>query len=128
MKKYLLGDKDGIFGKIGVDGIITDNAPENFLTNLEIPILNHTNIFKNEILSGTIMPFLNAHYGAHRNLYIQHSITHQKGAVEWTKPVFDKSYVIRTAENIGNSCRITNILHLYNSELCWFSTSLCPVF
>lgn len=82
MKKYLMGEKDGIFGKIGVDGIITDYAPENFLTNLEIPILNHTNVFKNEILSGTIMPFLNAHYGAQRNLYIQHSITQRNGTVE----------------------------------------------
>lgn len=68
MKKYLMGEKDGIFGKIGVNGIMTDNTPENFLTNLEIPMLNHTNIFKDEILSGIIMPFLNAHYGVHHNL------------------------------------------------------------
>lgn len=68
MKKYLMGEKDGIFGKIGVNGIMTDNTPENFLTNLEIPMLNHTNIFKDEILSGIIMPFFNAHYGVHHNL------------------------------------------------------------
>ena len=78
MKKYLMGEKDGIFGKIGVDGISTDSSPENFLTNLEIPMLNHTNIFKDNILSGTIMPFLNSHCGVNRNLYAQHLSHSQK--------------------------------------------------
>lgn len=68
MKKYIMGEKDGIFGKIDVDGIMMDNAPEKIITNLEIPMLNHTNIFKDEILFGIIMPFLNAHYRTHHNL------------------------------------------------------------
>jgi len=78
MKKYLMCEKDGIFGKIGVDGISTDSSPENFLTNLEIPMLNHTNIFKDSILSGIIMPFLNSHCDVNRNLYAQHLSHSQK--------------------------------------------------
>lgn len=59
IKKYLMMEHDGIFGRIGYEGIIeTDSVI--FIKNKEVNMANHCNIFKDEILDGTIMPFLNA--------------------------------------------------------------------
>lgn len=63
LKRWIMRDKDGIFGKIGVTGIDTKNTPDGLITNKEIEILNHCNVFKDEILTGVIMPFLNSNEG-----------------------------------------------------------------
>ena len=52
-------EHDGIFGRIGYEGIIETDSVE-FIKNKEVNMANHCNIFKDEILDGTIMPFLNA--------------------------------------------------------------------
>lgn len=71
IKKYIMGDRDGIFGKIGVTGITRDDQPENLITNKQIEILNHCNVFKDEIISGVIMPFINSNLGICRDEFTQ---------------------------------------------------------
>ena len=64
IKKYVMGERDEIFGKIGYTGIKEPDTPINYIKNKEVGMLNHCNVFKDEILEGVIMPFLNANHGA----------------------------------------------------------------
>lgn len=71
-KKYIMREKDGIFGRIGYTGIKEPGHIANYITNKEVSMINHCNIFKDEILEGVIMPFLNANQGVcHREFMKQ---------------------------------------------------------
>ena len=63
IKENLMRERDGIFGKIGYTGIKELELPDNYIKNKEVGMLNHCNVFKDEILEGVIMPFLNANLG-----------------------------------------------------------------
>lgn len=60
IKNKVMGDKDGIFGRIGYEGLHPEKSPTGFITNKDIEVVNHCNVFKDEIMTGVIMPFLNA--------------------------------------------------------------------
>ena len=63
IKRFVMGEKDGIFGKIGYTGVKGTDSSVNYIINKEVSMLNHCNVFKEEILKGVIMPFLNANQG-----------------------------------------------------------------
>mgnify|MGYP000047235678 FL=1 len=71
IRKYIMREKDGIFGRIGYTGIKEQSSLANFITNKEVSMLNHCNVFKDEILEGLIMPFLNANQGVCLREYIK---------------------------------------------------------
>lgn len=60
LKRTILSDKDEIFGSIGYTGLSPMDSPKGFIVNNEIEVVNHCNVFKDEILTGVIMPFINA--------------------------------------------------------------------
>lgn len=61
-KKFILRDKDGIFGRIGYTGVKT--LDDGFIGNREISMLDHCNVFEDEILERVYMPYLNSNVGA----------------------------------------------------------------
>lgn len=63
IKRRLMREKDGIFGRIGYTGIRETKSPDIYISNKKVSMLNHCNVFKDEILEGVIMPFLNANLG-----------------------------------------------------------------
>lgn len=71
LKRKILRDKDDIFGRIGYTGLSTNNSNNGFITNLEIEVVNHCHVFKDEILTGVIMPFLNANVDICSRKYTQ---------------------------------------------------------
>lgn len=71
IKENLMGDRDGIFGKIGYTGIKKLQVSDNYINNKEVGMLNHCNVFKDEILEGVIMPFLNANLGVGMREYVK---------------------------------------------------------
>lgn len=73
IKKYLMGERDGIFGKIGYTGIKESQHPNEYIKNKEISMLNHCNMFKDEILEGVIMPFLNSNRGVCKREWVRNN-------------------------------------------------------
>lgn len=73
IKKYLMGERDGIFGKIGYTGIKDSQPPSKYIKNKEVSILDHCNVFKDEILEGVIMPFLNSNRGVCKREWVRNN-------------------------------------------------------
>ena len=59
--KYLMRERDGIFGRIGYTGI--KNTDNDYIFNKEMPILDHCNVFKDEVLERHYITFLNSKFG-----------------------------------------------------------------
>lgn len=68
LKKRIMREKDGIFGRIGYTGI---NDHKNYINNREIPMLKHCNVFEDEVLERVYMPFLNSNIGGVTRRFIK---------------------------------------------------------
>ena len=69
LQRYVLKEKDGIFGRIGYTGI--NDSYDNYINNREISMRNHCNVFEDEVLERVYMPFLNSNIGVATRKYFK---------------------------------------------------------